>query len=129
MKCCSKCGENRILKWFYTDRANRDSLKTNCQLCSSVRRANREKGNSGVIDYVDAARVFDKQGGLCAITGEKLVPRNISLDHINSNGYNIIGNIQWVTKRANSIKHRKSLEIAMIEVINEGKYCPVCEGS
>lgn len=58
--------------------------------------------------------LWEKQGGLCAITGEPLVPGgNASLDHIvprSKGGTNDASNLQWVTLEANWLKRDRTLD-------------------
>jgi hypothetical protein len=60
--------------------------------------------------------LFEKQNGLCAISGEKLtfdkdnVSSNISIDRINSNLGYVEGNVQLVCAHVNIMKWNKSTE-------------------
>jgi len=56
--------------------------------------------------------LYDKQNGICAITGEPIldIKGNLSLDKIvPSNGY-VIGNVQWTNRKANMIKQDLSMD-------------------
>jgi CRISPR/Cas system Type II protein with McrA/HNH and RuvC-like nuclease domain len=63
--------------------------------------------------------LLEKQNHICIYTGEKLIPGiNASIDHIvpvSRGGENKIENLQWVTKRINTIKndltHQEFIEL------------------
>lgn len=57
--------------------------------------------------------MWDAQGGICALTGEKLVPtHNASLDHIlprcRGGSADDVSNLQWVTKAVNFFKSART---------------------
>lgn len=60
------------------------------------------------------AELWEKQGGVCALTGTTLVPGvNASLDHIvpkAKGGTNALDNLQWVCIPANQAKSDLSTE-------------------
>jgi 5-methylcytosine-specific restriction endonuclease McrA len=58
--------------------------------------------------------IWDEQCGLCAVTGEPLIPGvNASLDHIvprSKGGLSVRGNLRWVLLEVNTAKHDMSDE-------------------
>jgi 5-methylcytosine-specific restriction endonuclease McrA len=57
--------------------------------------------------FVDLARLWKSQRGLCALTGERLDRFNAQLDHIlpkTRGGGDEATNLRWVTKTANLLK-------------------------
>lgn len=67
-------------------------------------------------------KLFEKQEGICAITGKKieLTKGNLSLDRINpSKGYTM-GNVQWTIKKINMIKQEMTMKelVEFCQIIN-----------
>ena len=64
------------------------------------------------ITQEEAARIFEKQDGICALSGERITldaPLNkqtASLDRIDSSKGYEVGNIQWVHKIVNRMKNQ-----------------------
>lgn len=74
---------------------------------------------------LDLMRAYEKQDGLCALTGVVLLwrePYGISIDRIDNNLGYIPGNVQLVTRDANSGKGRgvEDSPSAMLSVITRG---------
>lgn len=60
----------------------------------------------GRATYLDLARIWKRQRGLCALTGERL-DRTAEVDHIIPKvrgGSDQAGNVRWVTRRVNLAK-------------------------
>ena len=56
-------------------------------------------------------KIAKKQKCKCALTGEKLTRKNISVDHIipiSKGGLNVASNVQLVTLHANKVKNNMS---------------------
>jgi hypothetical protein len=139
-KICSGCKKQRIVSEFNHDTYSKDGYQTVCKECQKIRhgisysillnfmtqvlknaRGNaKKKGLSFDITKDDIIELYDKQCGLCALTGEKMThnsindrqeddphilnPKNISIDRIDSSvGYKK-GNIQLVCAIVNIIK-------------------------
>lgn len=84
---------------------------------SSIRQKARKRGIPFEITLKDAGEQFEKQKGLCALSGDKLYfdsrrkhekakgySMNASLDRIDSSKGYIKGNVQWVLKPLNMMK-------------------------
>lgn len=87
-------------------------------IMTSITAAKQRSKKQGIpfdLDLEYVTNLFDKQKGLCAITGEVMVPKSKdrmspSLDKINpSKGY-VKGNVQWLTWKANMIKQDLNME-------------------
>nr|QBK85865.1 MAG: uncharacterized protein LCMAC101_04600 [Marseillevirus LCMAC101] len=137
-KYCSKCKETKEISCFFKEKSMSDGCQTYCKICSKVNYAkwcstfdgfitriykdlqnNAEKRNIKVnIEKDDIIRLYKKQKGVCALSGEKMThvcepgtkrknPKhiyNISVDRINSSKPYTLKNIQLVCNRINVIK-------------------------
>jgi hypothetical protein len=69
-------------------------------------------GNRAGIEFL--RRIWDEQSGLCAVTGEKLIPgHNASLDHIvpvSKGGTSTRENLRWVLLEINRAKSNMTHE-------------------
>ncbi len=73
-------------------------------ICSRRRRTRRD----GELSVSDLGEMLEQQRYLCALTGERLTPENLALDHIvpiSEGGSFAVENSQLVTKAANRAKH------------------------
>lgn len=84
-----------------------------------VKRHARDKGRELSVTIKEAWKVFQEQGGRCAHSGEPLhfsptarrdTEGTASLDRIDSSKGYVPGNVQWVHKTVNRIKHNLSDE-------------------
>jgi hypothetical protein len=70
------------------------------------------------VSIEEAWKLFEMQGGLCALSGAEIelsrmpdkCPQTASLDRIDNNVGYVSGNIQWLHKDVNSMKHSMSQE-------------------
>lgn len=76
-------------------------------------KSNAEARNIEVtLSQQEASELFEKQKGICALSGELLAmdsdatSRTASLDRINSNKGYEVGNVQWVHKNINLMKNQ-----------------------
>lgn len=118
VKCICDCGNNKIIRpeLLLTNKTN------NCG-CSPRGNYGGYKDISGVFFYRLKSnakkrnikyelseeylwKLFEKQSGLCALTGQKLSfkPKTASVDRIDSKLGYIKGNVQWVHKHVNIMK-------------------------
>ena len=102
-RCCTRCGKQAdagglcVKHWF-------EVVAKRLRRCSS----------EADIDASTLARMWARQNGRCALTGQKLVPGlNASVDHIlpeSRGGLTTEGNLQWTTAAVNSAKWDKTVE-------------------
>lgn len=100
---------NRAMRKYRS--TNKGAIMTS--LTAAKGRANKQ-GLPFDIDLEYVTNLFDEQKGLCAITGELMIPKSgrtsPSLDKIDpSLGY-VKGNVQWLTWRANCVKQDMTME-------------------
>jgi len=80
----------------------------------------KKKGYEVNVTMQYLAEIFKQQDGRCALTGLPLKIQkgvgNASIDRIDSKKGYIIGNVQWVDKRVNIMKH----------VIPESEFIELC---
>lgn len=101
---CTKCSKHQIM----------ENNQTLCVTCWFKYRSCKATGTIGNWQYL--ADLAVRQGGLCAITGEVLIPGvNASVDHIlpRSTHPELIAepsNLQWVTFSANATKGNNILD-------------------
>jgi hypothetical protein len=97
-KRCTKCGKNRLTKFFYVDRRLSGHLKSQCTVCSKAYSAKWKKTNRGKnywrrwakarrfrmynITEAQYIRLLRKQRGKCAVCERKLgTKRQPHIDH------------------------------------------------
>ncbi|RLI49685.1 hypothetical protein DRO61_04745 [Candidatus Bathyarchaeota archaeon] len=109
---CKPCGTKNLSKWGSS--FNGYIVKLFKDLKSNARRRNIKIE----IDKEDIIQLYEKQKGLCALSGEKMTHKreagtqrknpnhiyNISVDRINPRNHYTVDNIQLVCNRMNTIK-------------------------
>jgi 5-methylcytosine-specific restriction endonuclease McrA len=76
-------------------------------LASNMRKRSRMKEDGGYVTPKQLEEKFEKQNGLCALSGISLTPSDVSADHIvpyESGGENTIENVEIVHKQINRMK-------------------------
>ena len=118
-KSCRRCAVGKIVSNFREGFINR--LKGNAIL------RNKKFAEDVTPEYL--YNLLKSQNFKCALTGDNLLPKDGSLDHIrkdlplsldridSSKGY-VRGNLQWVTKRANWMKGDMSMK-ELFEMCNK----------
>jgi hypothetical protein len=137
-KYCPKCKETKEISCFFLEKSMSDGHQTYCKDCSRVNYSkwcssfdgfitklykdlqnNAERRNIEVnIEKNDIIKLYEKQKGLCALSGEKMThicepgtqrknPKhiyNISVDRVDPCKNYTVDNIQLVCNRINVIK-------------------------
>lgn len=122
-KCCFECGHNKKIttesipsSWWY---------KTMDQA--------RSRGIEWSLTEEDVMQILKDQEWKCSLTGMKLSfkPMTASLDRIDSHKHYFCGNVQWVHKHINIMKHRYEQEyfISMCRLVAENCKNSVADNS
>lgn len=101
-KCCRKCGSKRRdenHKWS----GYKDLTGT---LLSHIKQGAKRRGIEFSVSKQYLYDLYYKQNGRCALTGKEMSWDEASLDRIDSNKGYIEGNVQWVLKQVNLMKHK-----------------------
>lgn len=122
-KSCGPCAYRRLGDVLIEKSKSKNSKHVGCWYLGNVRISAKKRGHEYRITLQDAEDQWVKQNGRCALTDIKLtptcdsshstVPQNntASLDRIDSSKkIYIAGNIQWIHKDVNFMKHTFSEE-------------------
>lgn len=133
---CAVCKEDMDESFFHSDKYKFNGLQSRCKICTEkvqsksysqlpqfisvlfkdTKKNAKTRGIKVEVTKEDILNIYEKQKGICAITGRKLTSiknagegrnrnlNNISIDRIDPKRDYVIDNIQLVTKIANSIK-------------------------
>jgi len=139
-KCCAKCNKTFEVAKFSADKYSKDGLQSVCKKCQCVKTAvtqskfpsfikrilndaNQRSKKKGIVFDItkeDIEKLYEKQNGICALSGTKMThnaindrqdddchilnPDNISIDRIDSSIGYVNNNIQLVCAIVNRIK-------------------------
>lgn len=131
----AECDCHKTQKWFQGNALTNPNKNFQCQKCSvpnrlqtflitkgaigdfhqgkfsKIQRSAKVRGIEFNLTKEYLNDLYQKQLGICAITGDKLPSINeSSLDRIDSSKGYIEGNVQWVTVQANKCKHILSMQ-------------------
>lgn len=127
-KKCTKCRDSGI----YITRENNANWKGYGPVgrteYNSMMHSAKKKGLEVTVTMEYLAEVFRQQDGKCALSGLPLKIQkglgNASIDRIDSKKGYITGNVQWVDKRVNIMKHVISqsefIELCRLIYLNKG---------
>ena len=129
MKHCPDCGikicstSTRCMKCF-NKKYNYCSKHISCSTISSWKRSAKHRKLNWKLNNQDLDEIFERQNGLCAISGQPLTPKRndrnkISLDRIDPLKHYSKDNIQFVTSQVNYVKYELNTKdfIALITKI------------
>jgi hypothetical protein len=91
-KTCTSCKENLSSTHFTKDSRRKDGLRSYCKQCYKKKYGHPDKKRDQQLRYVyginqkDYEELLNKQGGGCAICGQKPSKKPLSVDHCHKTG-------------------------------------------
>jgi 5-methylcytosine-specific restriction endonuclease McrA len=108
---CTRCKKSRVPKGYCARckqyEVNRNKRRRLYIVATNTNRHAAKFGVKGKVTQAQLKKLWDKQGGVCALTGRVLTIDSAELDHVVSlsvGGSNNVTNLRWLYADVNQMK-------------------------